>query len=227
MLGSGTTDSNAGGSGENSNIMGSAPTSTAVTDSFAQVAPTPVDDMLPLIIGASVGGCCCLLLTILLIAWLVRRRRNNSSSSSSSSSVTRDDYFAGGTVMVEPIKRGSIDDTGTQPLSNSTSNLTMNRQQIYASAPIVDPTNYDTNTRSIVYDVAPVINGSGSVATQQIYGAAPPTLNASGGEYGAAPPEATSYGGMPGTATSSFTTYYGRVGNADAEESAETSMSSI
>lgn len=197
--------------------------SAAATDSLAQVAPTPVDDMLPLIIGASVGGCCCLLLTILLIAWLVRRRRSNRSSTSTSTQ--SDEYFAGGTVMVEPIKRGSIDDNGTQPLSNSTSNLTMNRQQIYASAPIVPETTYGTNTRAIVYDVAPVLAASG--ATQQIYGAAPPSLNASGSEYGAAPPEATSYGGMPGTATSNFTTYFGRNINADSEESADTSMSSV
>jgi hypothetical protein len=199
--------------------------------------------MLPLIIGASVGGCCCLLLTILLIVWLVRRRRGAAKSE------TNQEYFQQEQGGTELIKRGSQDD-GTLVLSNSTSDLTMNRQQIYASAPQIDPPatkEYGTSTltRGIVYDAAPPL------PTQQIYGAAPPVaLNASGGEYGAAPPEATSYGGMPpvsyggmppdsyggmpATATSTLgrnmntnTTYYGRIGRADSEDSADTSRSSV
>jgi hypothetical protein len=206
--------------GENSNIVGSSiDTGSSPTTGLEQLAPPPGDDLLPIIIGASVGGFCCLLLTILLIVWLVRRRRSSAESKKESQ-----EYFqsSGAVEMSEPIKRGSLDD-GTLVLSNSTSGMTMNRQQIYASAPNIAPTKeYGTST-SIVYDAAPPLQ------TQHIYGAAPPVaLNASGGEYGAAPPEATSYGGMPATVTSNFgnTTYYERIGHVESEESADTSRSS-
>lgn len=44
------------------------------------VAPTPDDDNLPTIIGASIGGCCLLSLIALLVAWAVRRKRRNKPS---------------------------------------------------------------------------------------------------------------------------------------------------